>query len=300
MTEEETEEFYKKLNPLDSFVETSLNLYGEEQEGDYYENGILHCGKCHEAKRMTIHNDEGGYKDFQVGTPCKCKREEIQASEQAKKREERENKIEKLKMNSGIRVKEQNLHFSNLTTTPDNKSIITKCGNYVTKFPKFYKTGQGLLFYGDIGTGKTYMAKVIVNSIIEKYCTPAVIVSLIDVIQTFQNGNEVEIMKLEWQLRQATLLVVDDLGTERTTDFAFEKIYKILNDRYEYHKPMICTTNMTLQAMRECEDVKYARLFDRILEKCYPIAFKGKSFRKKKAETTWAEMAKELGGGGKK
>ena len=299
MTEEETEEFYKKLDPLDDFVKFSLNIYGEEQEGDYYENGILYCGKCHEAKRMTIHNDEKGT-DFQVGTPCKCKREEIQAREQAKKREERENKLEKLKMDSGLRGEEKSLHFSDLTIAPDNKSIITKSNSYAINFPKFYKKGQGLLFYGDIGTGKTHMAKTIVNSIIEKYCTPAVIVSLIDVIQTFQNGNEVEIMKLEWRLRQATLLVVDDLGTERTTDFAFEKIYKILNDRYEYRKPMICTTNMTLQAMRECEDVKYARLFDRILEKCYPMAFKGKSFRKKKAETNWAEMAKELGGGGKK
>ena len=71
-------------------------------------------------------------------------------------------------------------------------------------------------------------------------------------------------------LNTAKLLIIDDLGAERGTDYALEKVYNIIDSRYLSGKPLILTTNMTLKDMQESEDIRYRRIYDRIFEMCFP------------------------------
>ena len=76
------------------------------------------------------------------------------------------------------------------------------------------------------------------------------------------------------------LLVIDDFGMERGTEYALEQIYNIIDSRYRSRKPLIVTTNLTLTELKNPQDTAHARIYDRLLELCTPIACTGPSMRK--------------------
>lgn len=96
------------------------------------------------------------------------------------------------------------------------------------------------------------------------------------------------------ELNRARLLIIDDLGAERNTDFALEKVYSIIDSRYQSGLPMILTTNLDLQEMQTCTDIRYKRVYERILEVCYPVRFSGNSLRKAEAANRFREMEEFL------
>lgn len=85
-------------------------------------------------------------------------------------------------------------------------------------------------------------------------------------------------------------------GAERSTDYALEKVYGIIDNRYRAKKPLILTTNLTLRQMQEATDIRYTRIYDRIFEMCYPLEFSGVSWRKREAAQRYEETKKLLEG----
>lgn len=94
-------------------------------------------------------------------------------------------------------------------------------------------------------------------------------------------------------LNSASLLIIDDLGAERNTDYALEKVYNVIDSRIRTDKPMILTTNLELSEMLQTTDIRYRRVYDRIFETCYPVEMPGKSFRQIEAAQRFNDM-KEL------
>ena len=90
--------------------------------------------------------------------------------------------------------------------------------------------------------------------------------------------------------------IIDDLGAERSTDTALEKVYNIVDSRYRAKRPVILTTNLGIDEMKETLDIRYSRIYDRIFEMCYPMQFKGQSWRKVEAAYRFDEMRKFLEG----
>ena len=76
------------------------------------------------------------------------------------------------------------------------------------------------------------------------------------------------------------LLVIDDFGMERGTEYALEQIYNIIDSRYRSRRPLIVTTNLTLTELKNPQDTAHACIYDRLLELCTPIACTGPSMRK--------------------
>ena len=66
------------------------------------------------------------------------------------------------------------------------------------------------------------------------------------------------------------LLVIDDFGMERGTEYVLEQIYNIIDSRYRSRKPLIVTTNLTLTELKNPQDTAHARIYDRLLELCTP------------------------------
>ncbi|MBQ7130579.1 MAG: ATP-binding protein [Oscillospiraceae bacterium] len=85
------------------------------------------------------------------------------------------------------------------------------------------------------------------------------------------------------RLLDCDLLILDDFGMERQTEFAREQIFGIVNGRYLAGKPMIVTTNLTLQQMKKPDTMAEKRIYDRVLEVCVPVCFDGESLRTEKA-----------------
>ena len=80
--------------------------------------------------------------------------------------------------------------------------------------------------------------------------------------------------------------IIDDLGVERSTEYAMEQMFSVIDARYRSGKPLIVTTNLKLDEIKHPPDLAHARIYDRILERCVPILFAGKNFREENADGT--------------
>ena len=76
------------------------------------------------------------------------------------------------------------------------------------------------------------------------------------------------------------LLIIDDLGLERGTDYGLEQVYNVIDARYRSNKPLIITTNLTLNEMQNETNIARKRIYDRVLEMCIPIQIQGPHMRK--------------------
>ena len=70
-------------------------------------------------------------------------------------------------------------------------------------------------------------------------------------------------------------------------------MFSVIDSRYRSKKPLIVTTNLKLDEIKNLPDLAHARIYDRILERCAPVLFSGKNFREEGARATNA-AAKEI------
>ncbi len=82
---------------------------------------------------------------------------------------------------------------------------------------------------------------------------------------------------------QLPLLILDDFGMERGTEYGLEQVYNVIDSRYRSGKPLIVTTNLILEELQNPEDAAHARIYDRLTEMCCPVCITGENFRKTKA-----------------
>ena len=92
------------------------------------------------------------------------------------------------------------------------------------------------------------------------------------------------------KLNEARLLVIDDLGVERGTDYSLEHVYNVIDSRSRAKRPLILTTNLSLQQMQGSVDIRYRRIYDRVFQICYPVEFLGPSWRMAEASKLHREM----------
>lgn len=269
--------------------------------GDYVdEEGFLVCGVCKERRQHNITlpsvtpEGEDTTITMKVVCLCQCEREkeaEEKRREQAKKDMER---VAKLRKASLMDEKFREARFSAFQVTKHNARNLKLCQRYVSGFDEMFAKNQGLIFWGDVGTGKSYAAACIANELLSRG-VPVVMTSLVKILEVVQAGDEKE-SDIISKLSSARLVIFDDLGAERNTDYALEKIYNIIDSRYRSKKPMLLTTNLTIDEMKQETDRRYSRIYDRIFEVCYPMQFYGQSWRKKAANQRFREMEALLEG----
>ena len=254
-------------------------------EGDHIgEDGLVYCGKCGSRKQLRV---KFGDKTHVVRCVCKCESKELEEKKRQEEYEEQMRRINRLKEASMMDKKYREVTFDKYEVREENKKVFEMAKKYADRFQDMYKKNQGLLLYGPVGTGKSFTAACIGNYLLDN-AKPVIMTSLVKILQDiWENDREAEYITI---LNSASLLIVDDLGTERETDYALEKVYNIIDSRVRANKPMIITSNLELNDMMECEDIRKKRIYDRILECCYPMYVGGKSFRMMKAAQRFDEM----------
>lgn len=217
----------------------------------------------------------------------------IQELEEIRKREEQERKIEykrkieKLFEQSNISKRGMKRTFETFDTNEENNRVYTMAKKYVDLWEKYKDEGTGLIFIGRYGTGKTHLAFAIANSLLIQG-VPVIYETFINLMEKLKESysNEsldyYEIIKLYCE---CDLLIIDDLGKERPSEWVLEKLFQIVNTRYENMLPIIITTNYNekelVKRLSIGNDGKTAEsLVSRLNEICLEIDTNFQDYRK--------------------
>ena len=251
---------------------------------DYEKDGLLYCGHCNAPKQCRI--PIGGNVRL-VGCQCACAAREYEAEKKARADREKRLRIETLRAD-GIRDKSLTACRFDKATMSDE---IVKCKRYADAWDDMRRENNGLLLWGNTGNGKTFAAACIANELIDRGI-PAMITSFPRILNAGYDKKEI----VE-QVHDYPLMVIDDLGAERSSEYAMETVYTVIDERYKAKKPLIVTTNLTLDELCRPKDMTYQRIYDRILEMCTPLVFKGDSMRRDKANQRMRHVKSVLAGG---
>ena len=244
---------------------------------DYKKDGVLHCGTCNKPKekKMSVLG-----KDVFVRQMCDCEKAEeenrkARIEEQRAKDENarRQEIIERNRKRCFESQEQMNYTFDN----DDKINEISKIAkNYAEKFETI---NAGLVFYGSVGTGKTFSACCIANALIDKGYK-VLVTNFPKIVNELQSTFE----KQEYidNLVGFDLLVIDDLASERRTEYMDEMVTNVIDSRYRNGKPVIITTNLTADDMVYSEDVNRQRIYSRLYEMCVFYEVKGDDRRKSK------------------
>lgn len=270
----------KAMNNKDTQNMITTKIQGTDftynKETHYEKDGHIYCKTCNERidgkpipmldkKLMIIRN------------ACKCDRDR---AEQEKLRE-KQIEQDRLRKNCFISKNQIAYTFENADEDTD-KEIIKKTKNYVKHFEEMRKDNVGLLLYGNVGSGKTYIACSIANAIITEYSYNVKMRNFAQILNDLQKGGfTLDRNEYIEQITNPALLIVDDFGIERNTEYALEQIYNVINARYLKARPTIITTNLNFKDIeQEQEDIMLGRIYSRIIEMCLPLRVIGLDRRK--------------------
>ena len=276
----------ESMNILSSVMEVAERA-NPAKPGDYGKNGLLYCGACHTPKQSRL-NFLG--RDVVVSCMCACETERYAQKEAQRRQQEEADRIMRLR-SSGIASQEyRNARFE-LDDRKNPKPMET-LRKYADKWEQFQADNIGLLLYGGVGTGKSYGAACIANELIGRNI-PACMENLSSIMNTLGGLQGKEKNEYIADLMQYPLLILDDFGMERQTEYALEQVFNIVDARYRSGQPLIVTTNLSLSELQNPPTREHTRIYDRILEMCSPVNF-GNNGRRTDAAKDKAKRAAEL------
>lgn len=258
--------------------------------GDYLdEEGLLCCGKCH--TRMQAMYDKPivfGSRVFdRHPVMCKCRREQAEKDEAERKLQEHLNHVDRLKRICFVSPAMKNSCLEKADQSKMEHLDLVRF--YIDNWSEMKKTNTGCLLWGDSGNGKTHTAACIANALMEKEVSV-----LMRNMSYFMNAGFDDREEFLRHVQRYDLLIIDDLGMERGTEYGLEVVFSVINARYESGKPTIITTNLSLNTLQNPEDLVHKRIYDRVLEMCVPVQFHGKSLRGALAREKFEALAKSM------
>jgi DNA replication protein DnaC len=192
-----------------------------------------------------------------VARPCEC-------------REARVNRAKGRRLGSGIPKRFRGVSFERRPICAMHPEVVARVRRFVHRIDRNLDEGRGLWFYGDVGTGKTSLAMLVSKAALDAgrsvaiYSVPRL---LVDIKKTYDEGNSGSAYAdLLRRLSDVDLLHLDDLGSERSSEWVLEQLYSIVDERWQSERSIVVTTNLI-----ELDDVRRqvgARTVSRLTEIC--------------------------------
>ena len=270
------------INGIEQAAKKAIQINSE----DYIKDGLIYCGRCRTPKQCRI--EIFG----EVRTPmclCKCEAEKRERQEEENKRNERIIETYELKKMGFPDAEMQKWTFDK--DDGGNERVIKIAKNYVNNFAEMKRRGKGLLFYGPVGTGKTFAGACIANALIY-WGVPCLVTNFPRLINAVikKSGGQDYIDSLN----RFDLLVIDDLASERETEYMTETVQYIIDARYRSGLPLIVTTNLSAEELKHPADVRKQRVYSRLFEMCVPVEVTGADRRKERLLNEFEELKKIL------
>jgi DNA replication protein DnaC len=156
----------------------------------------------------------------------------------------------------------------------------TKAGKTVLEWSERELSEQGFFLLGTPGTGKTYLAIAALNDRISKGLLGAKFLNVplfLDEIRSSYKFEDPEAQQdFQYCCKRAPLVVLDDFGKERATDWATERLYVLVESRYSAMLPTIVTSN---RSINDLYDLGYGATVSRLMETCAVVESSGKDLR---------------------
>lgn len=261
-----------------------VELRADEYVGN---NGLIYCSKCHAPRQKRI---EVSGKTIEPRCMCACQTEDYDRREQERKHREFLDMVAK---NRSIGLPDPGLRKHTFENDLGyNQKQIRMAKRYVQHWEELRKNATGLLLWGDVGTGKSFIAGCIANALLDKG-VPVIMTNFARLLNKLTDMYAGDRNAYIDSFKRYPLMIIDDLGVERNSEFAREQVFSVIDSRYRSELPMIVTTNLTLEELQHPEDLSRSRIYDRILERCLPIRVNDQNIRELNQVATFAQ-AKQL------
>lgn len=262
-------DFTNALRTLADVVEQNNPMYDE----DYVKDGLIYCHKCGTPKQYRV--KLRGVETI-VPCTCECRQAELEAERQALAEQARLQRIREMRK---VGFPDHEMQFCTFDKDDgSNEKLSDIAHRYVDNFDEMLSRGKGLLLYGTVGTGKTFMSACIANALTDRGypCLVTNFARLINTISGMYDGKQNYIDGLS----RFDLLVIDDLYAERDTEYMGEMVQNIIDSRYRSGKPLIVTTNLSKEDLVHPTDIRKKRIYSRLFEMCITYEVKGADRRK--------------------
>lgn len=270
------------LKEMEQNLPSTINLLDTlNEKEEYIKDNLIYCKNCNTPRMCE------GLFGRMVRCICKCEAEERDRQEELEKQKEKQRRIEKIKQTSLLGEKYKDVSFNNTdTSNPDFNKIFVRCKRYCEVAHKVLDKGIGIYLFGTKGTGKSRLTACMANELMNNYYT-VLYTNFSEISKyirgTFNKSSETEYNFIE-RLTNIDFLFIDDFGTELVTKndqdlWLQEKVFEVVNKRYNNNKPIIFTSNYSLRELIEERGVA-DKTVDRINEICEVMKLEGISYRR--------------------
>ncbi len=238
--------------------------------------GLLICGKCRSPKQCRPFPDS----NFAVYCLCDC----MKANDDAMRERLRQNQIEQRRT---ICFGSSDLIRATFADDDGKAASLTETCKAFSERVTGDSSRDWLLLWGDCGTGKSFMAACIANAAIDAGMT-ARFITVSEIEQQLWNSPDKAAVYDE--MNHTGLLVIDDFGCERRTEYMDEIKFNLIDGRLRSGKPCVITTNLMLNDFAAPADLTQKRIVSRMFERVTTFQVKGEDRRfaalKKRAART--------------
>ncbi len=179
----------------------------------------------------------------------------------------------------GLEKRELNCRFGNFVVTPNNKMAYRAAWDFAHRYPD---EGKGVFLISTPGAGKTHLSAATAKILTARkigwrfYKVTDMLGYLRSCFREHSGTTEEEAIE---KLSAIPVLFLDDFGAERTTDYAIDALYRVIDRRYRRELPVFATSNLTFEELsRKVDD----RIPSRLAAMCRVVAYKGTDRRLKR------------------